>query len=43
MFPNGLPLGIQFLTGHGGEGRLLSLAALLEQAAPWSARRPLLE
>ena len=42
VFPDGLPLGVQFVTGHGGEGRLFSLAAQLEQAAPWSARRPLL-
>lgn len=39
-YPNGLPLGIQFLTEHGGEGLLFSLAAQLERAAPWSARRP---
>jgi amidase len=39
-FPNGLPLGIQFLTEHGGEGRLFSLAAQLERAAPWAGRRP---
>jgi len=42
-FPNGLPLGIHFLADHGGEGRLLSLASQLEQAAPWHARRPNLE
>jgi len=42
-FPNGLPLGVHFLTGHGGEGRLLSLAGQLEQAAPWHARRPQLD
>jgi amidase len=39
-FANGLPLGIQFLTGHGAEGRLFSLAGQLERALPWSARRP---
>jgi amidase len=39
-FPNGLPLGVQFLADHGGEGRLLSLAGQLERAAPWRARRP---
>jgi amidase len=41
-FPNGLPLGVQFLANHGGEGRLLSLAGQLERAAPWHARRPAL-
>jgi amidase len=41
QFANGLPLGIQFVANHGGEGRLLSLAAQLERAAPWDARRPL--
>jgi amidase len=39
-FPNGLPLGIHFLADHGGEGLLFSLAAQLERAAPWHARRP---
>jgi len=38
-FDDGLPLGIQFLTGHGGEGRLFSLAGQLERAAPWWGRR----
>jgi amidase len=42
-FPGGLPLGIHFLADHGGEGVLLSLAGQLEQAAPWSGRRPALE
>ena len=39
-FPGGLPLGVHFLADHGGEGRLLSLAAQLERAAPWHTRRP---
>ncbi len=39
-FEDGLPLGMQFVANHGGEGRLLSLAAQLESAAPWSGRRP---
>jgi amidase len=38
--PDGMPLGIHFLAGHGAEGLLLSLAGQLERAAPWSARRP---
>ncbi len=42
-FPDGLPLGIQFLADHGGEGRLLSLAAQLERTAPWAARVPRLD
>ena len=43
QFPNGLPLGIHFMAAHGGEGVLLSLAASLERAAPWNARRPSLD
>jgi amidase len=42
-FRDGMPLGVQFLADHGGEGRLFSLAAQLEQAAPWSERRPSLQ
>jgi amidase len=41
-FDNGLPLGIQFLADHGGEGRLFALASQLEQSEPWHARRPTL-
>lgn len=35
---NGLPLGVQFVGTHGDEGKLFSLAAQLEQAAPWQNR-----
>ncbi len=39
QFADGLPLGIQFVAPHGGEGRLFSLAGQLERAAPWHTRR----
>jgi len=39
---NGLPLGVQLMADHGGEGLLFSLAAQLEQAQPWLDRLPLL-
>jgi amidase len=35
---NGLPMGVQFTGTHGDEGRLISLAAQLEEAAPWFER-----
>jgi amidase len=37
---DGLPLGVQIVGRPAGEGALLALAAQLEQAVPWAARRP---
>ena len=37
----GLPLGSQFVGGHGDEGKLLALAAQLEDAAPWFDKVPM--
>lgn len=36
----GLPIGCQFITRMGRDGVLLALAAQIERAAPWAARRP---
>lgn len=36
----GLPIGCQFVTRMGRDGVLLALAAQIESAAPWHARRP---
>ncbi len=40
---NGLPIGIQFIARCGDEATLLALAAQLEAAQPWAAKRPTLD
>jgi amidase len=37
---DGMPAGMHFMAPMGEEGRLIRLAAALEQAAPWADRRP---
>lgn len=37
---DGLPVGVQFVADYGREDILVSLAAQIEKANPWSARRP---
>jgi amidase len=37
---DGLPLAVQLVGRPEGEGALLALAAQLERAQPWAARRP---
>lgn len=37
---DGLPRGVQLIAAHGREDLLISVAAGLEEAAPWSHRRP---
>jgi len=37
---DGLPIGIQLVAAYGREDLLIRVAAQLEQAAPWSDRRP---
>jgi amidase len=39
---DGLPLAVQLVGRPAGEGALLALAAQLEEAVPWAARRPVL-
>ena len=38
--PEGLPVGVQLVAAPGREDILLRVAAQMEQAAPWSQRRP---
>jgi amidase len=40
---DGLPIGMQFVARAGDEATLLQLAAQLEQARPWAAKRPKLD
>jgi amidase len=36
----GLPIGVQLVAGTGREDLLIRIASQLEQAVPWSGRRP---
>ena len=38
--PDGTPIGVQLIAGPWEEAILLRVAAQLEQALPWAARRP---
>ena len=40
MSPEGLPIGVHLVAAPGREDVLLRVAAQMEQAAPWSQRRP---
>ncbi len=40
MSSGGLPIGMQFVAGFGEDDKLLRLSAAIEDAAPWSGRRP---